>query len=79
MTTTKEIYKLFQKFPRISTDSRKIEKNSIFFALKGDNFNGNMYAAAAIQQGAAIAIIDEKAFEISDKTCLLYTSPSPRD
>ena len=71
MTTTKEIYKLFQKFPRISTDSRKIEKNSIFFALKGDNFNGNMYAAAAIQQGAAIAIIDEKEFEISDKTILV--------
>lgn len=71
MTTTKEIYTLFQKFPRISTDSRKIEKNSIFFALKGDNFNGNMYAAAAIQQGAAIAIIDEKEFEISDKTILV--------
>ena len=58
-----EIYKLFTNYPVISTDSRKIEKGCIFFALKGDNFNGNKFAQKAISQGAALAIVDEKEFE----------------
>lgn len=57
-----EIYKLFLKHPIVSTDSRKIVKGCLFFALKGDNFNGNKFAKNSIAEGAAYAIIDEKEF-----------------
>lgn len=46
-------------FNRICTDTRKIEKDNIFFALKGENFNGNNYVKDALLKGASIAIIDE--------------------
>jgi len=68
MTSTEKIYQLFKDFPVVSTDSRKIKKNSIFFALKGDNFNGNKFAADALKKGAAYSIIDEKEFVTSDRT-----------
>ncbi|KAF0238768.1 MAG: UDP-N-acetylmuramoyl-tripeptide--D-alanyl-D-alanine [Prolixibacteraceae bacterium] len=71
MTTTEEIYRIFKNKPVISTDSRKIEENSIFFALKGENFNGNKFAAAALNKGAGYAIIDEKEYFISNKTILV--------
>ena len=71
MTNTEEIYQIFKKNPVISTDSRKIEKNCIFFALKGDNFNGNKFAAASLEKGAGYAIIDEPEFLISNKTLLV--------
>jgi UDP-N-acetylmuramoyl-tripeptide--D-alanyl-D-alanine ligase len=71
MTTTEQIHQLFKKYPVVSTDSRKIEKDSIFFALKGENFNGNKFAEAALNKGAACAIIDEADFKISDKTILV--------
>lgn len=71
MTTTENIYQIFREYPHISTDSRKIEKNCLFFALKGENFNGNKYAAAALQNGAACAIIDEKEYFLSEKTILV--------
>ncbi|MCF6357666.1 MAG: UDP-N-acetylmuramoyl-tripeptide--D-alanyl-D-alanine ligase [Draconibacterium sp.] len=71
MTTTENIYQLFNDFPVISTDSRRIEKNSIFFALKGDNFNGNKFAAESLKKGAAYSIIDEKEYVSSEKTILV--------
>ena len=71
MTTSENIHQIFTKFPLVSTDSRKIEKNSIFFALKGDNFNGNKFAADSIKKGAAYAIIDEKEYYSSKKTILV--------
>jgi UDP-N-acetylmuramoyl-tripeptide--D-alanyl-D-alanine ligase len=71
MTTTEEIYKIFERNHVISTDTRKIETNCIFFALKGENFNGNEFAATALEKGAGFAIIDEKEFLISDKTILV--------
>ena len=71
MTTTENIYQLFNNFPRISTDSRKIEKDSIFFALKGESFNGNIFASEALNNGAAYSIIDEKEFITSHKTILV--------
>lgn len=58
-----ELFKQFLISKEITTDTRKITKNCIFFALKGENFNGNTFAKAAIDQGASIAIVDEKEFE----------------
>ena len=57
--TIKELYQLYQQHPTISTDSRKITQSCLFFALKGDNFDGNKYAHKAIENGAAFAIIDD--------------------
>jgi UDP-N-acetylmuramoyl-tripeptide--D-alanyl-D-alanine ligase len=65
------IYTLFQKHPKVITDSRKIEDGCLFFALKGDLFNGNKYAEEALQKGAAYAIIDEQEYKKDDKTVLV--------
>ncbi|MBN2890452.1 MAG: UDP-N-acetylmuramoyl-tripeptide--D-alanyl-D-alanine ligase [Bacteroidales bacterium] len=66
-----ELYNIFKKNPVISTDSRKITPNSLFFALKGENFDGNKFAQSAINDGAAYAIISDKNFEIDGKTILV--------
>ncbi|SHJ60940.1 UDP-N-acetylmuramoyl-tripeptide--D-alanyl-D-alanine ligase [Clostridium cavendishii DSM 21758] len=52
-----------EKFLRVSTDTRKIEKGSVFIALKGENFNGNTYINEASEKGAIVAIIDEKLYD----------------
>ncbi|RPD99923.1 UDP-N-acetylmuramoyl-tripeptide--D-alanyl-D-alanine ligase [Aureibaculum marinum] len=54
------LYSIYKESYKVSTDTRKIEKGSIFFALKGDNFNGNKFAEDALKNGAAYAIVDEK-------------------
>jgi UDP-N-acetylmuramoyl-tripeptide--D-alanyl-D-alanine ligase len=71
MTTVEEIYNIFRKNPVISTDSRKIEQSCIFFALQGDNFNGNKFAETALEKGAFYAIIDEKEYLVPNKTILV--------
>jgi|AntRauTorcE11898_2_1112593.scaffolds.fasta_scaffold00088_6 UDP-N-acetylmuramoyl-tripeptide--D-alanyl-D-alanine ligase len=57
------LYELFLQHPSISTDSRSIKPGSLFFALSGDNFNGNRFAAEALDKGAACAIIDQASFK----------------
>ena len=57
--TTEQLYKIFERHPVVTTDSRDCPTGSIFFALKGDSFNGNKFAAAALQQGCAFAVVDE--------------------
>ncbi|MBP6433030.1 MAG: UDP-N-acetylmuramoyl-tripeptide--D-alanyl-D-alanine ligase [Ferruginibacter sp.] len=54
-----DLYKLFLNHPSVQTDTRKIKKDDLFFALKGENFNGNLFAQQAIELGAAYAIVDE--------------------
>ena len=54
-----ELYELYQQSGKISTDSRHVEPGSLFFALKGDRFNGNHFAGQALEAGAAYAIVDE--------------------
>ena len=56
---TEALYQVFKKYPKISTDTRNIQRNSIFFALKGASFNGNTFAKEALEKGAAFAVIDE--------------------
>ena len=67
----KEIYKLFKKHPQISTDSRNVVPGALFFALKGENFNGNSYAAAALNDGAAYAVIDESPLKADNRFILV--------
>lgn len=56
---TAELYKKFLKHPKVVIDTRKDVDDAIFFALKGENFNGNLYAENALQKGAAFAVVDE--------------------
>ena len=69
----KDLYELFLQHPVITTDSRDVPEGSMFFALKGETFDGNAYAKAALEQGAALAIIDEKEYaeEGNDKLILV--------
>ncbi|MEN6617990.1 MAG: UDP-N-acetylmuramoyl-tripeptide--D-alanyl-D-alanine ligase [Rikenellaceae bacterium] len=57
---TQELYKLFIESSGVSTDSRAITPCSIFFALKGDNFNGNNFALSALEAGAQYSVVDDK-------------------
>lgn len=54
-----ELYTLFLKHPVVCTDTRKLQTGCLFFALKGENFNGNLFAAKALEAGAAYVIVDE--------------------
>ena len=70
MNTT-ELYELFVHHRKISTDSRNCPFGSLFFALKGENFDGNQFAAKALDAGAAYAIIDNPEYQINERTILV--------
>lgn len=53
------LYEIYTRYPRISTDTRKIAPGSIFFALKGENFDGNTFVDQALEAGAAYAVTDD--------------------
>ncbi|MDT0558448.1 UDP-N-acetylmuramoyl-tripeptide--D-alanyl-D-alanine ligase [Ichthyenterobacterium sp. W332] len=57
--TAEKLHHLFLKSSQVCTDSRTISKDCMFFALKGDNFNGNLFAKEALNKGAKYAIVDE--------------------
>lgn len=62
----KELYKLYQQHPCITTDSRNCPEGSIFLALKGETFNGNDYALQALEKGCAYAIVDRKECQVEN-------------
>ena len=66
-----ELHHHFLASEGITTDSRKIVSNSIFFALKGENFNGNKFALDALKMGASYAVIDEKPAESDERLILV--------
>jgi UDP-N-acetylmuramoyl-tripeptide--D-alanyl-D-alanine ligase len=55
-----QLYEIYLKNPNVCTDTRKISDNCLFFALKGDRFNGNEYALKALELGASFAIVDDR-------------------
>jgi len=55
-----ELYKLYSAHPSVVTDTRKLKLGDLYFALKGPNFNGNLFALAALEAGASYAIVDEE-------------------
>lgn len=65
-----QIYTLYKKHYLVDTDTRKIRPNTIFFALKGTNFNGNKFAKDALKKGALYSIVDEPEYANS-KRCIL--------
>jgi UDP-N-acetylmuramoyl-tripeptide--D-alanyl-D-alanine ligase len=54
------LYSIYTKHPSVVTDTRKLKLGDLYFALKGPNFNGNVFALQALEQGAAYAIVDEE-------------------
>jgi UDP-N-acetylmuramoyl-tripeptide--D-alanyl-D-alanine ligase len=66
-----ELYQLYKKTFLVDTDTRNIRPGSLFFALKGDNFNGNEFAEQALEKGARYCVIDEEAHMIDSKTILV--------
>ena len=69
-----ELYSLFKIFSIVTTDSRKAVPGTIFFALHGENFNGNQFAASALKQGCNYAVIDEEQYYAGDKYILVKDS-----
>jgi len=62
-----ELYTIFLQHPSIQTDTRKLKAGNLYFALKGPNFNGNLFAKQALDAGAAYAIIDEQLDFLDDR------------
>ena len=62
-----DLYKIFLKYPKVSTDSRNIDKDCIFFSLSGPNFDGNKFAKQALDKGALYAIVSNKKYALNNK------------
>lgn len=58
---TEKLYDVYLQHPEVTTDSRRCPAGSLFFALKGESFNGNLFASKALEAGAAVAVVDEAA------------------
>ncbi len=68
-----ELYEIYTKHPFVTTDSRNCIPGSIFFALKGENFNGNHYAKKALDSGCAYAVVDEWDEESSEERIIIVS------
>ena len=69
--TMEKMYQLFLSTSGVCTDTRSIEKDCLFVALKGENFNGNTFAEEALKSGAKYAIVDEKEFQTNENILLV--------
>lgn len=65
--TIPELYEIFLKHPVVTTDTRDCPKGSIFFALRGETFNGNQFALKALESGCAYAVVDDKEVKGDDR------------
>lgn len=68
------LYQLYLQHNNITTDTRNITPGDLFFALKGDNFNGNLFAKQAIKLGAAYAIVDEPINDVDPQKLFIVTN-----
>ena len=66
-----KLYELYLQYPNVQTDTRKISKGEIFFALKGPNFNGNQFAGQALEMGAAYVVADEETGVVDERIILV--------
>lgn len=71
---TADLHKIFLQTTGVSTDTRSIEKNSLFFALKGANFNANEFASQAIDKGARYAVVDKADYALDTRYILVQDS-----
>ncbi len=68
---TERLYEIFKRHPDVRTDTRRIVPGSIFFALKGERFDGNRFAAAALEAGAVAAVVDDPAVAMDERYILV--------
>ncbi len=66
-----QLYQIYLQHSTICTDSRICPTNSLFFALKGDNFNANAFALSALEKGCSFAVVDEAKYAIDDRFILV--------
>jgi UDP-N-acetylmuramoyl-tripeptide--D-alanyl-D-alanine ligase len=76
MISIDKLHKLFLQSSGVSTDSRSIEQGNMFFCLKGENFNGNTFAAQALEKGASFVIVDEPEYQLNERCILVGNSLS---
>ncbi|MFZ9661441.1 MAG: UDP-N-acetylmuramoyl-tripeptide--D-alanyl-D-alanine ligase [Chitinophagaceae bacterium] len=67
-----KLYEIYRQHPAVQTDTRKLIPGEIFFALKGEHFNGNQFAKTALEMGAAAVVVDEEIHVTDDR---LFTVP----
>ncbi len=67
----KQLHQLFLEYSSVCTDTRTIKKNDLFFALKGEHFNGNVFAKTALAKGAKYAVVDEEEYAINTNYILV--------
>lgn len=72
--TIQHIHDLFLKCSKVSIDTRKIEPNSFFVAIKGENFDANTFAKEALSKGANYVVIDNADYYIDERTILVKDS-----
>ena len=65
-----KLYELYRKHPEVTTDSRRTPKGSMFFALRGESFDGNLFASKALEGGCAVAVVDNPSV-VSDERYVL--------
>ncbi|MDE6864816.1 MAG: UDP-N-acetylmuramoyl-tripeptide--D-alanyl-D-alanine ligase, partial [Alistipes sp.] len=71
MSEPSRLYALFREHPHIATDTRRIEPDSLFFALRGATFDGNRFAADALAKGAACAVVEDPTVAAADPRMVL--------
>lgn len=71
MTSTTQLYEIFRQHPRLTTDTRQLQEGDLFLALSGENFDGNQFAAKALESGAAYAIVDDATVVQSERYLLV--------
>src|SRR5690606_11402467 len=68
------LHEIFLNSTGVTTDTRKIAKDHLFFALNGEHFNGNEFAQQALEKGASYVVIDDEKFHSGDRTILVKNS-----
>jgi UDP-N-acetylmuramoyl-tripeptide--D-alanyl-D-alanine ligase len=66
-----ELYEIYKQYPNIQTDTRKLQKGDLFFALRGPNFNANEFAETALNNGAEYAVIDDAKYNANARMILV--------
>lgn len=69
-----KLYKKYRESGKVSTDTRQIVPGSVFFALKGDTFNANEFAAEALLKGASLVVVDEATYAVDERYFLVDNS-----
>ena len=69
-----QLYAEYLKTRRVTTDSRQVSEGCIFFGLKGDNFDGNRFAAQALEKGAALCVVDNPEYKVDDRCVVVDDS-----